>query len=156
MTRTRLSHALVFIALAAALSAFAKPNFTGDWKLNISKSTFGQMPAPSSLTSKITHDEPKLKSVTKSSSDQGDFDFEANYTTDGKECTNEMFGSPVKSVLKWDGETLIIDSKAQFGDNEFTLVDKWTLSADGKIMTIVRAFKSPMGEGEQKLVFEKQ
>jgi hypothetical protein len=34
--------------------------------------------------------------------------------------------------------------------------DKWTLSDDGKTLTIVRIFKSSMGEGEQKLVLEKQ
>jgi hypothetical protein len=34
--------------------------------------------------------------------------------------------------------------------------DKWTLPDDGKTLTIVRLFESSMGEGEQKLVFEKQ
>jgi hypothetical protein len=62
----------------------------------------------------------------------------------------------MKSILKWDGDTLQIDSKGQFGDNEFSMQDKWTLSADGKTLTMVRTFKSAMGEGQQKLVFDKQ
>jgi hypothetical protein len=36
------------------------------------------------------------------------------------------------------------------------MTQKWTLSADGKTFTIVQTFKSAMGEGEQKLVFDKQ
>ena len=146
--------AILALLAIAAMSAFAKPNFSGDWKLNSSKSAFGQMPAPNSMSAKIAHEEPSLKVNLKGSGEQGDFEFASNYTTDGKECTNEMFGNPVKSTLKWDGDTLIIESKAQFGDNEFTMIDKWTL--DGRTFTISRTFKSAMGEGEQKLVFDKQ
>jgi hypothetical protein len=148
--------AILAVLALAALPVLAKPNFSGDWKLNVSKSSFGQMPAPSSMTNKITHEDPKLTSHVKQSGEMGDFEFDSNYTTDGKECSNEMFGNPLKSTLKWDGDTLLIDTKGKFGDNDFTGQDKWTLSDDGKTLTIVRLFKSSMGEGEQKLVFEKQ
>jgi hypothetical protein len=83
-------------------------------------------------------------------------EFDSNYTTDGKECSNDMFGNPVKSTVKWEGDTLLINAKRKFGDNDFTMQHKWTLSDDGKTLTIVRLFKSSMCEGEQKLVFEKQ
>ena len=114
------------------------------------------MPSPGSMTSKITHEDPKLTSHVKQSGEMGEMEFDASYTTDGKECSNDVFGNPVKSILKWDGDTLLIDAKGKFGDNDFTSKDKWTLSDDGKTLTIVRLFKSSMGEGEQKLVFEKQ
>jgi len=149
---------VIFAVLTlAALPALAKPNFSGDWKLNTSKSTFGQMPAPDSMTNKITHDDPKLSTATKQSGQMGEFEMQATYTTDGKECTNQGFGgSTNKSTLKWDGDTLMIETKGKFGDNEFTMTQKWTLSADGKALTVIQTFKSAMGEGEQKLVFDKQ
>jgi hypothetical protein len=141
----------------AALPVLAKPNFTGDWKLNNSKSSFGQMPTPSSMTNKITHADPKLTTAVKQSGDMGDFEMSSTYTTDGKESTNQGFGgSTTTSTAKWDGDTLLIETKGKFGDNDFTMSDKWTLSEDGKVLTIVRVFKSAMGEGEQKLVFDKQ
>jgi len=156
MAPRRLFVILAILALAA-LPALAKPNFSGDWKLNTSKSAFGQMPAPDSMTIKITHDDPKLTTATKQSSQMGDFDQQAAYTTDGKECANQGFGgSTTKSTVKWDGDTLVIETKGQFGDNEFTMTEKWSLSADGKSLTVARAFKSPMGEGEQKMVLDKQ
>jgi hypothetical protein len=34
--------------------------------------------------------------------------------------------------------------------------DKWTVSADGKVLTIARHFSSQMGELDQKLVLDKQ
>jgi hypothetical protein len=57
-------------------------------KPNLAKSNFGEMPAPTSMTLKITHEEPKLTTATKQSSEMGDFEMQATYTTDGKECTN--------------------------------------------------------------------
>jgi hypothetical protein len=155
MSRSRLV-ALLAILLLAALPALAKVNFSGDWKLNVSKSDFGQMPAPSSMTQKVTHEDPKLKVAVKSSSERGDFEYEMNYTTDGQESTNEIRGNPMKSIVKWDGDVLVIESKGRFGDNEFTMRSRWTLSADGKTLTIENHFSSAMGEGDQKQVLEKQ
>jgi hypothetical protein len=146
---------LAFVATSVAFAA--TPNLTADWKLNTSKSDFGQFPAPSSMTQKVTHAEPKLTVDVKQTSDRGEVNFTASYTTDGKECTNKGFGgSDVKSVVKWDGETLNIETKGTFGDNAFTMKDKWTLSADGKVLTILRHFSSSMGEMDQKMTFDKQ
>jgi len=139
-----------------ALSLFAKPDFTGDWKLNTSKSDFGQFPAPSSMTQKVAHQEPSLKLATKMATDNGDFEFEAAYTTDGKECTNQFGPNPMKSTAKWEGDILIIDTKGSFGDAEITINDKWALSADGKTLTLTRHFVSSQGELNQKLTLEKQ
>ncbi len=147
---------LAILTLALALPVLAAPNFTGEWKLNLSKSDFGEMPAPNSRVDKITHEGVNLAITSKQSREQGDFTSEAKYTTDGKECTNQMFGNPIKSTLKWDGETLVITSKGAFQDNEFTVVSKWTLSGDGKVLTINQHFTSSMGEGDSKAVLEKQ
>ncbi|HEX7598038.1 MAG TPA: hypothetical protein VF518_07470 [Polyangia bacterium] len=156
MTSRRILILLAILALAA-LPALAKPNFTGDWKLNTSKSNFGQMPAPDSMSYKITHADPKLSTVTKQSGQMGEFEMQASYTTDGKESTNKGFGeATMKSVAKWDGDVLSIETKGQFGDNEFTMSQKVSLSEDGKTMNIVQVFKSSMGDGEAKLVFDKQ
>ena len=148
---------LVVTALIAASFAFAAPNFSGNWKLNAPKSDFGQFPAPSSMTQTVTHEEPKLAVESKQSSDMGDFQISAKYTTDGKECVNQGFGGgQTKSVVKWDGDALVIETKGTFGDNEFTMKDRWTLSADGKVLTIQRHIGSAMGELDQKITLDKQ
>jgi hypothetical protein len=154
-----LTKRLATITTAVVLSAFAapaKPNLTGDWKLNPAKSAFGQMPAPSSMTQKVVHEDPSLKVSSKQTSDMGEFAFDATYTTDGKESTNTIMDNPAKSVVTWDGGTLLIETKGKFGDADFKMNDKWTLSADGKVLTIDRHFTSSFGEGDQKMVLEKQ
>jgi hypothetical protein len=156
MNRNRRVVTLAFWALATALPSLAAPNFSGEWKLNVSKSDFGEMPAPASRVDKITHEGINLAVSSKQSREQGEFTSESKYTTDGKECTNTMFGNPFKSVLKWEGDTLVINTKGAFQDNEFTVVAKWTLSGDGKTLTINQHFSSSMGEGDSRVVLEKQ
>lgn len=148
--------AATLILTMTAATAAAKPNFSGDWKLNTSKSDFGQMPAPDSMTQKITHEDPKLDMHIKQSSQMGDFERDVKYTTDGKESTNMIRDNPAVSVVKWDGDVLTFETKGKFGDNEFTMKDRWTLSEDGKVLTIQRVFSSSMGEAEQKVVMDKQ
>jgi hypothetical protein len=156
MPDRRLAVLFCLLALVAAAPAAAKPNFTGEWKMNISKSDFGKMPGPDSASSSIGHQDPQLKLHIKQSGERGEFEMDLNYTTDGKECINEIGGNPLKSVLKWDGEVLIIDTKASFDGNEFSMQDKWQVSEGGKVLTIDRHMSSSMGESDQKLVFEKQ
>ena len=143
------------LTVAAAMAA--APDFSGSWKLNSSKSEFGQFPAPGSLSQKVAQTEGKLTVQSKMSGDQGEFEFTMNYTLDGKETTNQGFGgSESKSVAKLDGDALVIDTKGSFGDNSYTMKDKWTVSADGKVLTIQRHWSSGMGEMDQKMVMEKQ
>jgi hypothetical protein len=148
----------IFALLAlASLPALAKPNFTGDWKLNTSKSDFGAVPGPDSMTNKIDHAEPKFSSTSKQSSQMGEVEIKTSCTTDGKECTNEGFqGSPTKSVMNWDGDALLVESKGHFGDIDFTSKQKWTLSEDSKVLTIAQSISTSMGDFTQTLVFEKQ
>jgi len=146
---------LIVSALLLALSAFAqdaKPNFSGKWKLNAAKSDFGPMPAADSRTDTITHKEPVLKE----SVDAGEFQFEATYTTDGKESKNTMMGGETTSKAHWDGSTLVIDTKANFNGSEMVIHSTMTLSADGKGLTRKVHLSGPMGEGDQTLVFDKQ
>ncbi len=144
------------ILLVCAAMAQTKPNFSGDWKMNPAKSDFGQMPAPSSIVQKITHNDPDLKVVNTSVSERGEFTTNLTYTTDGKECVNKGRMGETKSTLKWDGAALVIESKSEFQGNPFTITSRWTLSEDGKVLTVSNHFSSSMGEGDSKIVYDKQ
>ncbi len=143
-------------SMILAVSALAGPNFSGSWKLNTAKSDFGMMPPPSSMTQTIKHEDPNLEVASKQVRDEGEFEATSKYTTDGKESTNEMRGMQMKSTAKWDGDALVMNTKGKFGDNDVTIDSKWTLSADGKTLTVSQHFASSMGEMDMKLVFDKQ
>jgi hypothetical protein len=151
--------ALIALSLCFALAALAadKPDFTGNWKLNVSKSDLGQMPAPDKWEMKVEHKEPALKSVTTSVGQMGERVMEANYKTDGTETTNKGFGnSETKSTAKWDGSILAIATQAEFQGNKMEINSRWSLAADGKTLTVEQTMKSERGEFTTKRVLDKQ
>jgi len=148
---------VAFLLLAfAAFADDAKPNFSGTWKLNAAKSDFGPMPAPDSRTDTIDHKDPVVKESVAMSSSQGDMNWDLTYTTDGKDSKNEVMGSEMTSNGHWDGKTLVVDSKGNFGGSDMTIHSTMQLSDDGKTLIRTAHMAGPMGEGDQKLVFDKQ
>ena len=155
-TTRLLSLALLILALGF-VQAQAKSDFSGTWKLDTSKSDFGPIPAPDTMTETITHADPSLKAnVATTGGPQGDMKYDLSYTTDGKECVNKVGDNEFKSTLTWDGDDLVVNTKGNFGGTDFTSKDRWTLSSDGKTLTVNRHLSSAMGEADVKAVFAKQ
>lgn len=144
----------LLVGVAGAVQA--KPNFSGDWKLNVDKSDFGPMPPPTSMTMKIDHADPDLKVNTAMSGAQGDMTVDAKYNTEGKETTNQFGPMEVKSTANWEGDELVMNMKFDANGTEITIKGKWSLSADGKTLTQASHFNSPQGEMDVKYVLEKQ
>ncbi len=148
---------LSLLTLAIGFVAQAKTDYSGTWKLDTSKSDFGPIPPPDTLTETITHQDPSLKaSVASTGGPQGDMKYDINYTTDGKECVNKVGDNEFKSTLNWEGDDLVVNTKGSFGGNDFTSKDRWTVSSDGKTLTVTRHLASAMGEADVKEIFTKQ
>lgn len=148
--------AFCLAAMAAGPQDDKKPDLSGTWKLDTAKSDFGQFPGPDSQTDVYEHKDPKLhiKSSIKGGP-QGDREADLNYTTDGTENTNKMGPMDVKTTAKWEGKKLVMHSKADMQGNEILIDVTYELSGDGKVLTLNRAIKSPMGEVAQTVVFNK-
>jgi hypothetical protein len=147
----------VFAAFAMtflAAQSQAAANFSGEWKLNLAKSDYGpiQQFAPEFMLRTIKHDDPALQISTHSKGAQGETTTELKYTTDGKMAENK--GS--KGAAKWDGDKLVIDWVRDVQGAEVNSHDVWTLSADGKMMTVSSHLTAPQGEFDIVYVFDKQ
>lgn len=155
---TRRIWALIALSLCLALAASAAtPDFSGKWKLNAAKSDLGQMPVPDKWEMTVEHKEPAIKTTTVSVGQMGERTMEAAYKTDGTETTNKGFGgSETKSKAKWDASVLAITTDAEFQGNKMQILQRWSLSADGKVMTIEQTFKGEQGEFTSKRVLDKQ
>jgi hypothetical protein len=89
------------------------------------------------------------------------------YTLDGKETTEDasaanpgmgMAGAKLKAELKSDGTlnlSLVRKFNTPMGEAEASTKEKWTLSADGKTLTIDRDQTTPRGSLSAKMVFTK-
>jgi hypothetical protein len=145
--------ALLFLAV----SAFGAPNLTGDWKLDLSRSQYGSVPAPVTVTRKIKHEGVSLSLSTYQKTPQREATSALNYTTDGKVCVNKVANGEARGTARWDGNNLVIESSQQVQGAELKSREVWTLSADGKTLTIVTHLTLPQqGEFDVKQVFAKQ
>jgi hypothetical protein len=148
---------LIVAALAGMALAADKPNFSGDWKLNAAKSNFGAVPAPATYTRKVIHAEPSITiENAQTGTPMGDQHDTRTYTTDGKEVSYQANGADVKAAITWDGNALLINSKASIQGMDILIKDTITLADDGKTMTDAVHVASPQGDIDLALVFDKQ
>jgi hypothetical protein len=142
--------------LVGVVTQAASQNLSGEWKLNFAKSNYGKFPAPSSMTRKIAHNDPKLILTTTQKGAQGEVTSKLAYTTDGKESVNQVAGGESKGIAQWIGDKLMIESSREFQGVTLKQKDIWTLSDDGKTLTIDSHVSIPNGEYDIKQVFDRQ
>ena len=158
--RTRsaiVSFAVLTLISAAVLTAQAKPNFSGVWTMDPSKSDWGQLPAPETMTRTITHKDPLFKMVTvQAGGGTGERTIETTFSTDGKQTKNNILGDPMTSVGNWDGTTLVVLSTLTTQGFDVPIEDRYVLSPDKKTLTVTRKVTTPNGETVAKIVLVKK
>lgn len=156
--------AFVLVA-AVAVAAAAKLNFTGTWALDASKSDCGNRACPEE-TMTVKQDGDKLDVARKIKTQQGERTQSDTYAADGKEgeFTMQMMQNSVKGkrTSKWAGdgaleikEAFSIPTQDGGTANVDTMI-RWTLSADGKNLTVEQTRNSPRGTQTSKRVYNKQ
>lgn len=148
--------ALCLTIFWTAAAAPTTAELSGQWQLDTEKSAFGLLPPPMSRTVNITHHDPALRvEITEETTNSSRSEvFE--YTTDRKKCVNNVRGREFRSVLHWEGQVLVVETEGLYEGDEFHAVDRWTLSLDGKTITIQRHASNAYGETQQTLILEKQ
>ncbi len=152
--KKRFTIAAVFAMTFLAAGAQAAPDFSGEWKLNLSKSDYGPVPPPEVMTRSIKQSDGAIQYTTHQKGAQGEVTTEIKYTTDGKQAENS--NPPSKGSAKWDGDKLVVDSVRDFQGTELKFHEVWSLSLDGKMLTINNHITAPQGEFDLTLVFDKQ
>lgn len=156
MNRSLASRILPFVAVAVALSyGQTKSNLNGVWKMDPARSDFGSGPVSESRLDHLSIDGVNVKDgITQKLRRGPETTYEMNYTTDGQESTNRVRGNTVKSTARWEGNDLIIDSKV-FALRQANIQDRWSVSADGKTITLLRHMTGAV-TAEQKIIFDRQ
>ena len=131
-----------------AVSVAASPNFSGHWKLNVEKS---KLDDPYQEERTVDHKDPDLTVSLKAVSDGEEEKSTAKYRTDRKETRNMLDGDPLFTTAHWDGDALVFESQIISDTDTIEFHDRWTLSSDGKLLTVTR--KQKVGRDERDLVF---
>lgn len=156
-----------FLVAPALLFSFAslpdKANFSGEWKLNESKSDLGQAAAWAPRKIKVEQKDDAITiSKTAPSFTGEDVTVSETLTFDGKEVETTVFGnSKRKATAKWsdDGQTLTIAFNVMLDFNgqqtEIKGTETWVLTDGGKTLISQNNSSSSFGDIQAKGVYEK-
>ena len=147
------------VAVTLCLGAADKKAFngTGTWKLNVDKSDFGPMPPTKSQVMTIKESEGKIIVDNNVEGEMGQMEMHM-VLEKGKESVNEVMGMEFHTTLTEVAEGQQEETWAELpnGGGKFEIKSISKISDDGKVLTQDVNMKSPMGEGTQKLIFDKQ
>src|SRR6202167_728372 len=159
-----------FLAISFAVAALALPslaqssNLNGTWKLNNSKSTFGQFPPPAGETDTIAVSSTDFKQQVTSAGAQGSQTYTRSCTIDDKEVTltpddpRGHLGAITLSKIQcaWQGTSVVFTETANLRGTDLTDRLTFSPSDDGKTMTMDSHITSATINGDRKLVYDKQ
>ena len=149
----------VFIIALAFLSVTAygqKPNFSGDWKLNESKSELGYEYSLAPKAMKIEHTKKTLDLTRVLEFNGQEIEDKQHYTLDGAVCENTGFMESVtKSTANFDRKTksLKIVTEGSFQEMDYIHTQIMTMK-DGNL-AVASEVAADMGEMVETFVFEK-
>jgi hypothetical protein len=159
-----------FVVLVAVLClatvVFAAADFSGTWVLDPSKSDQGQMGrggrgggeggpgggAPMEITMSITM---TANEMTVSRTTPGGVN-ETKYVLDGKENTVTSQRGELKYKAAWEGNNLTISGTMATQRGDRPMKEVYSLSADGKELTLARTSSGQQSETVRKQVFNKK
>jgi hypothetical protein len=155
---------IFFLSTFVLFAGEGKVNFSGTWNFNEEKSEMGEggrfMRATKLVITQKDNDMTLERHATGRNGEE--VTMTDKLTLDGKECENPAFRDNIKkSTVTWseDGKNLTINATIEFNwegnKSEFTSVEVYKLSDDGKTLTIEYSGTSPRGERKAIYVYDK-
>jgi len=152
----------VFTSSAKDVLPAEKTDFSGTWKLDESKTDFGEGRHFAAHQLVVTQHENELAVERSSTGRNGrEFKFTSDYKLDGQQHDQEMGNRTAKVTAEWqnEGKAVQINTDMKFERNgetfEFHTLESWSLSDNGNTLTIDLKTNSQRGESHQKLVYTK-
>jgi hypothetical protein len=138
-------------AVGTGLLCAQTPDFSGVWKANDKSQG---LPPQSSYVAVIEQKDGQLTQTNGVTIPQrGEQRSMYRWDLTGKEANGALGGLPMKSTTKYEGGTLVVSATQP---NNRTITAKYSLSGDGKTLTIELATTGGRGNQNQTLVLDKQ
>lgn len=156
----------VFALGVSARTVTQKPDFTGKWVLDKSKSE-GIQPGLEQ-TMKVVQSGDKIDVETKSVSDQGEQAINSSYTLDGKEAEVTLPGpmpgmtAKGRQTAKWSADGNLFESEdvgafdTPYGPATIKTKRTWRLSADGQTLTVDLTREGPITMKSKRVFVKKE
>jgi hypothetical protein len=111
---------LALAATAGFCAAADKPDFSGEWMVDATKSNFGPLPAPAAR--RVEHNDDPTLTMTETAT--GGATTTATFSTDGRETINKLALGDAKSTATWDGNSLALTMKAEVQGRALTITER--------------------------------
>jgi len=132
----------LFCPLAVAVwAADADHDFSGRWTLDPAASRLQGLTIPVDPALTIVQQDTAIHCSTN-----------ATYALDGSETKYKIGDTRQSSAVKWEGAALLINTLVS-GPRDYTVMDRWKLSADHATLTITRQVVERTGQSEGVLVY---
>jgi len=144
-------------------AALAPPDLSGTWirdkfksdptmkAIRVSKS--GEQVAELEFSMVIDQEGNNLRVATRV---DDNIVLEVLYKLDGTETSASVDQGEIISSAKWHGDKLIIDKTSKFGEREEKSKEQWSLSPDGKVLTITAIRYVPQGAQTTKQTYNRK
>lgn len=143
------------LTLAWGVCAAQTASFSGNWRLNVSKSRWGSVQKPLSVTLYVEHREPVLEyrgQVIYANEDTRDFAFTGQF--DGKEYAMvRSVGAGTITLTRVDAFTF--DSVFRTDDHTCVETARTSISRDGRTLTRRLRLQTPQGTKSWTEVYER-
>jgi type IV secretion system protein VirB10 len=141
---------LAWIAPLAAIEP--ERDFSGKWTLDARGGNHRALPVPPEETLTVAQQDVAVRCEARSTDGST---LRWSYLLDGTETRSRSGAETRNSVAKWEGAALLINTLVSGPDN-YTVMDRWTLSRDRAVLTITRQVVLRGGETEDVLVYRRE
>jgi len=160
-------------SISARPVAAQNKNFSGSWRLDAGRCSLSEISPyfQPDIRMDIRHTEGRISIKKAIIGTTQTINREASYTTDRKESLHSGQGiKDLKGVCYWENDRLIIDGEEEgamaamsSGGGEparteyfrYSIREEYSLSPDGKTLTIVTVIRVPEGEKKGTYVFDR-
>jgi hypothetical protein len=150
--------AVFFLAGALTVIAQEKPDFSGEWTLNRQASALSPIVAPVAQSGvlKIEHHEPRFAAHQTIVLDGKPFESKFELLSDGREvATTDDRGRRTVSILRWDGDALVVTWRVAGTNGEVTISFRYELQAGGRRLRAAEQIRGGGRDQDNVWVFER-
>lgn len=146
---------LVLWSVSVLAQEAPRPDFSGTWILDKGKSRL-QAPAPDASILHIDHSAVRFL-LHRAHVVNGEADlYEILVLTDGKEDVKKTEGYKAVERARWEGDSLVVESRVTEGGKKSLTAMKYSLSPDGNELTVEERYTGPDRKYEHTLVLRRE
>jgi photosynthetic reaction center cytochrome c subunit len=142
----------VVLAFSVGIVSAQTPEIAGVWKADLEKSKI--TPAPKEYLMILEQKDSRIMGTVGVTGQRGEERSSFNYNLQ-RPSINSVRGIPMRTKASWEGNTLVVDEHVG-GAHPGDVHEKYTLSPDGKTLTLERTVNMNGREMASTIVFEKQ